>query len=409
MISLETITQAAQLIRHFTGKTPLVYSATLSRRFNAQIYLKLENLQKTGSFKVRGASHKLILRRREGSITSKGVVAASAGNHAQGVALAAREAGLPAAIVMPTWASISKQEATRNYGGRVILHGATMEESIRHAEDMVASGMTLIHPFDDPDIIAGQGTIALEIMADLPDVDTILVPVGGGGLIAGIASAVKSIRPDVRIVGVESAACPCAQVSMRTGKRVLVTAKSSIADGISVNQLGEMPFEIIQDRVNDVVTVEEGYIAAAIQILLERKKILAEGAGAVPLAALLNKAVQPRKGEKMVLVISGGNVDTPLLGRIIQQGLLKNARIMRIRLTLSDKPGTLADLLQKIAGLEANILHIHHDRSVAHRSIDETSVELELETRNAEHIRAIATALDQAGYQIEPVAGQLCT
>lgn len=409
MISLETITQAAQLIRHFTVKTPLVYSATLSRRFDAQIYLKLENLQKTGSFKVRGAAHKLILGRREGSITSKGVVAASAGNHAQGVALAAREAGLPAAIVMPTWASISKQEATRNYGGRVILHGATMEESIRQAEEMVASGMILIHPFDDPDIIAGQGTIALEIMADLPDVDTILVPVGGGGLIAGIASAVKSIRPGVRIIGVESAACPCAQVSMRTGKRVLVTAKSSIADGISVNQLGEVPFAIMQERVDDVVTVEEGYIAAAIQVLLERKKILAEGAGAVPLAALLNKAVRPRKREKMVLVISGGNVDTPLLGRIIQQGLLKNARIMRIRLTLSDKPGTLAQLLQKIAELEANILHIHHDRSVAHRSIDETSVELELETRNAEHIRAITTALDQAGYRIEPVAGQLST
>ncbi len=409
MISLETITQAAQLIRHFTVKTPLVYSATLSRRFDAQIYLKLENLQKTGSFKVRGAAHKLILGRREGSITSKGVVAASAGNHAQGVALAAREAGLPAAIVMPTWASISKQEATRNYGGRVILHGATMEESIRQAEEMVASGMILIHPFDDPDIIAGQGTIALEIMADLPDVDTILVPVGGGGLIAGIASAVKSIRPGVRIIGVESAACPCAQVSMRTGKRVLVTAKSSIADGISVNQLGEVPFAIMQERVDDVVTVEEGYIAAAIQVLLERKKILAEGAGAVPLAALLNKAVRPRKREKMVLVISGGNVDTPLLGRIIQQGLLKNARIMRIRLTLSDKPGTLAQLLKNIAELEANILHIHHDRSVAHRSIDETSVELELETRNAEHIRAITTALDQAGYRIEPVAGQPAT
>ncbi len=404
MMELETIQKAARLIGEHIFKTPLIYSPTLSERFDAHIYLKLENLQKTGSFKIRGATYKLIAGRNRGEISPNGVVAASAGNHAQGVALAAKRAGLKATIIMPRWASISKQAATRYYGGNIIIHGATVEESLVKALEIEQQGLTFIHPFDDADIIVGQATIGLEIITELEDVDTVLVPVGGGGLIAGVSGAIKLLKPQTRIYGVEAAACPSGQVSLRNGSRIQVEAKSSIADGISVKQIGAVPFQMMQNRVDDVVTVEEEYIAASIQIMLERKKILAEGAGAVPLAALLNGSVRPRYGEKVVLLVSGGNVDNPLLGRIIQQGLLKNGRIMRIRLSLSDKPGTLATLLNQVAALGANILHIHHDRNIAQSAIDETRVVLELETRNADHIREIAAALEAAQYQIEPVS-----
>jgi threonine dehydratase len=403
MIDLETIQQAARLIQDHILQTPLICSPTLSARFDAHVYLKLENLQKTGSFKIRGATYKIIRGLSQGIISAQGVVAASAGNHAQGVALAACQAGLSAAIVMPQWASISKQEATRHYGGEVIIRGMTVEESVSEARAIAGRGKTFIHPFDDLDIIAGQATIGLEIMSTLPDVDTVVVPVGGGGLIAGIGCAIKAMRPATRIIGVEAAACPSAQAAMGSTTPVPVEARSSIADGISVKQVGRVPFQIMREKVDEVVTVQEEYIAAAIQILLERKRILAEGAGATPLAALLNGSVRARSGEKMVLLISGGNVDSPLLGRIIHQGLLKNGRIMRIRLILNDKPGTLARLSSKIADLQANILHIHHDRSIERRAIDETRVELELETRNHDHIHAIENALIAAGYELEPM------
>jgi len=395
---------AARLINEHIFQTPLIYSSSLSRRFDAHIYLKLENLQKTGSFKIRGAACKLLSGLARGTITEKGVVAASAGNHAQGVALAASAAGLPAIIVMPQWASISKQEATRNYGGRIVIHGTTVEESLAKARSMAEQGITFIHPFDDPDLIAGQATIGLEIMTALPETDTVVVPVGGGGLIAGVASIVKSMRPCARIVGVEAAACPSAQAAMAAGKVVPVAATSSIADGISVKQLGEIPFQIMRQKVDDVVVAQEEHIAAAIQTLLERKKVLAEGAGAAPLAALLNGMVRPRHGETVVLVVSGGNVDSPLLGRIINRGLVENGRIMRIQLTLTDKPGTLAGLLNLVAEHDANILHIRHDRGEALRSIDQTRVTLELETRNTEHICRIVNTLDQAGYEMVPIA-----
>lgn len=402
MFDVNTITHASHVIKDHIFKTPLTYSPTLSHQFDAHIYFKLENLQKTGAFKIRGASYKLSAERSRGSLSSKGVVAASAGNHAQGVALAAARAGIEATIVMPQWASITKQEATRNYGGRVIIHGTTVEESLAKAAELGRQqGLTVIHPFDDSDLIVGQATIGLEICEALPDVGTVMVPIGGGGLIAGVATAMKSLNSRTRVIGVEAAACPSAQISIRNGRRTPVSAQSSIADGISVKQIGEVPFQIMQDRVDDIVTVEEEYIAASIQIMLERKKILSEGAGAVPLAALLNGAVRPRSGEKIVLLVSGGNVDSPLLGRIIQRGLLKNNRVMRIRLRLSDKPGTLAALLNQIAALGANILHIHHDRSNERSAIDETVVELELETRNGDHIRTIRSTLERDGYRME--------
>ncbi|MBW2014196.1 MAG: threonine ammonia-lyase, partial [Deltaproteobacteria bacterium] len=324
-----------------------------------EIYLKLENLQKTGSFKIRGATYSIL--KNKDRIGDGGVVTASAGNHAQGVALAARQAFIPATIVMPEWASITKQEATRGYGGEVVIEGQSLGECLKKAEEMALQGKTFIHPFDDHDIIVGQGTMALEIMEDLKDTDIILVPIGGGGIISGIASTVKSIRPGITVIGIQSSACASAYESYRTGKITKVDSHYSIADGINVKQVGNLNFDIIRKYVDDVVLVDEDQIAAAILLLLERKKILAEGAGAVSLAALLNGSVSvPRS--RVVLLISGGNVDSSLLGRILSQGLLKNARIMRLRVCLTDTPGSLAQLLALISALKANVLHIYHDR-----------------------------------------------
>ncbi|MGD9382727.1 MAG: threonine ammonia-lyase [Desulfobacterales bacterium] len=399
MISIEHIRQAAKMIEGKVIKTPLVYSPSLSKMFGGEIHLKLENLQKTGSFKIRGATYTILTQKDE--IGHEGVVAASAGNHAQGVALAARQALIPATIVMPEWASITKQEATRGYGGEVVVEGQSLKECIKKAQQMALGGKTFIHPFDDPDIIVGQGTIALEILEDLEQTDMILVPIGGGGIISGIASAVKSIRPGAKVIGVQSAACPSAYISYRKGKITSVDAHHSIADGISVKQVGDLNFDIIRKCVDDVVLVEEDQIAAAILLLLERKKILAEGAGAVPLAALLNGSVTVPRGNRVVLLISGGNVDSSLLGRILSQGLLKNARIMRIRVRLTDAPGSLAQLLALIAGLKANILNIYHDRNARDLPLYVTRVDLEIETRGPEHVEKIAHTLNMAGYEIE--------
>jgi threonine dehydratase len=266
---------------------------------------------------------------------------------------------------------------------------------------MAAEGSMFIHPFDDPEIIAGQGTVGLEVLADLADADMILVPVGGGGLISGIAAAVKSLRPRIRVVGVQAAACPSALESRQRGERVRTSASQSIADGITVKRIGQENFSMIERLVDDIVVVEEEQIAAAILMLLERKKILAEGAGAVPLAALLNGAVTPEAGKKTVLIISGGNVDSPLLGRIIRKGLLKNGRILRLKINLNDVPGALSTLLRLIARLKANVLHISHDRDVKDLPIHMSYVELELETRGPDHIDEIKSALTRAGHPPE--------
>ena len=276
-----------------------------------------------------------------------------------------------------------------------------MKECIKKAQQMALEGKTFIHPFDDPDIITGQGTVALEILEDLKKTDMILVPIGGGGIISGIAFTVKSIRPSVKVIGVQSVACPSAYESYRSGKITSVDSHHSIADGISVKQVGDLNFEIIKKYVDDVVLVEEDQIAAAILLLLERKKILAEGAGAVPLAALLNGSVTVPRGSRVVLLISGGNVDSPLLGRILSQGLLKSARIMRIRVRLTDAPGSLAQLLALISGLKVNILNIYHDRHARDLPLYVTRVDMELETRGPEHVEKIAHKLNMAGYEIE--------
>ncbi len=399
MIPLDAIQQAATLIAPHIIRTPMVHSPTLSRLYGGRVYLKLENLQRTGSFKVRGATCKILTRRQD--IGHSGVVTASAGNHAQGVALAARNADIPATIIMPEWASITKQEATRSYGGEVRLEGSSIAEAIQMAEQLAKEGRLFIPPFDDHDIITGQGTIGLEMMQDLPQADLVIVPIGGGGLISGIASAVKQLRPQCRIIGVEAAVCPSAYESLRQHKVTRIEAETSIADGISVKQIGCRNFEIIRDQVDDIVLVDEEQIAAAVLMLLERKKVLAEGSGAVPLAALMGGKVSIPPDADVILVISGGNVDNALLGRIISKGLLNNGRILRLWIPLEDSSGSLARLLTLVASLNANVLHIYHDRNVRRLPLNITYVELELETRGTTHCEHITRSIRDAGYDIQ--------
>ena len=398
MIEFDEIREAARLLEGRVIRTPLVRSHTFSQMARAEVYLKLESLQIGGSFKVRGATYKLLKRREE--IGPAGVVAASAGNHAQGVALAARAAGLPAMIVMPVWASMGKQEATKSYGAEVILAGDSLAESISIARGMAEEGRTFIHPYDDRDIIAGQGTVGLEVLEDLPDPDLVVVPVGGGGLISGIASAIKPLRPETRIIGVQAAACPSAFEALRAGRRVSVEAKKSIADGISVKEVGEANLPIIREHVDKVVLVEEEEIASAVLALLERKKVLAEGAGAAPLAALLASKLALPAGGKVVLVISGGNLDPPLMERAIRQGLLNNGRMMRFSACIEDVPGSLARLLDLVAVKGGNVLHIHHARGGKDLSLFKTRVDLEVETRGFGMIEEIKVALRAAGYEV---------
>ncbi len=400
MISLCEIERAASMLKGRIIRTPVVYSPTFSKITGFEVYLKLENLQITGSFKIRGATFKIL--GELDRIGKEGVVAASAGNHAQGVALAAGRAGLAATIVMPVWASISKQEATRAYGGKVILEGQNLGDALEKALELAKEGRAFIHPFDDPAIIAGQATIGLEIMEDLPDADLIVVPVGGGGLIAGIGVAAHSVRPDVRIVGVQAQNCPSALEALQSGQRTRVEAAPSIADGISVKQIGSLPFEIIRKEVDRIVLVGEDRIAEAVIMLLERKKVLAEGAGAVGAAALLGEKIEARAGAKVVLVVSGGNIDISLLDRVIRKGLSWNGRIMRFSILLDDEPGALAGLLIVIAHAGANVLQIYHNRGGADMPVRQSRVELEIETRNFAHIREIAMALGNAGHVIGP-------
>ncbi len=399
MIEFSDVLQAANLLKDRVIRTPLVYSPTFSRLANAEVYLKLESLQMGGSFKVRGATYKLQSNLEK---IHSGVIAASVGNHAQGVALAASAAGVPATIIMPVWASISKQEATRAYGAEVRLMGKSLVESIDIGRRMAReTNRIFIHPYDDEEVIAGQGTVGLEILEDLPDADLIIVPVGGGGLIAGIALAAKAIRPEARVVGVQAASCPSARKALELGRPAEVQAeeRGSIADAIMVTQVGEAPFPLLQKLVDDIVLVDEDQIASAVLKLLERKRILAEGAAAAPLAALLGGSLQVAEGSRVVLVVSGGNVDSLLLERIISAGLLKEGRMMRFSVCLKDAPGSLAGLLELLARHEANVVHIHHARNESGVAINYTRVDLELETRGFEHIKEIERAMEGAGYR----------
>jgi threonine dehydratase len=394
----EEIELARHRIQKAVLRTPVIYSDAISKLAGREVFLKLENLQKTGSFKIRGAYH--LLSQLGPSVRRRGVVAASAGNHAQGVAYASSLLGIACTIVMPEGASIAKQMATRSYGGEIILFGQDTDEALRYAKKLAEDAKFLIHPFDDPKVIAGQGTIGLEILEDVPEVEAIIVPVGGGGLISGIATIVKKRRPRVKVIGVQSAQAPSAFHSLKRKEIVEVSVKPTLADGIALRRVGEVTFPIIQKRVDEMVTVQEEEIASALLILMERKRVVAEGAGATPLAALLALKEKLRPS-KIVLVISGGNIDVHLLDRVIEKGLAETGRLVRFGVLLRDVPGSLAKLTGLVAHHHANILHIVHERAAKDIPIGFSKVILVLETRGPEHIQEIKKGLKKEGYSFE--------
>lgn len=391
----QEIERAAQRIKKVILRTPIIYSETLSKLTGKEILLKLENLQTTGSFKIRGAYYKLSSLYESKRV--KEVVAASAGNHAQGVAYASSLLGIRSTIVMPEGASLAKQIATRAYGGEVILFGQNTEEALSYAKEMEKQGKILIHPFDDQEVIAGQGTIGLEILEEVPDVEGILVPVGGGGLISGIATIVKKKKPNTQIIGVQSSQVPAAFRSYGRKRMVKVPSKPTIADGIAVGSIGKITFPILLQKVDRMVLVSEEEIASALLLLIERKRVIAEGAGASPLAALLSKRIR-MTSKKIVLVISGGNIDVHLLDRIIEKGLTRTGRMTRFEVLLRDVPGSLAQLTSWVAQLRANILHIVHERTAQDVPIGFSKVILILETRGPDHILQIKKGLRSRGY-----------
>lgn len=397
MVTIAAIEEAYRRIAPHIIRTPVVFSPTFSERCDCSVYLKLETLQKAGSFKVRGATNKILC--NLAAAKESGVVAASAGNHAQGVAVAAHRAGVRATIIMPAWASLAKQEATLAYGAEVILHGETLEECVDHARILAQSGMLFIHPYDDAEVIAGQGTIGLEILEDLPETDMVVVPAGGGGLIAGIAAAAKAQRPSCRIIGVQSESCPSMYEALRTGRPCCVVPKPSLADGIRVAQAGSLTLPMIRSLVETIVLVGEDALADAMLQLIERKKVIAEGAGAAPLAALLGGKIAVQKGSTIVLVISGGNIDTPLIERAVLHALVQQGRILRCTVNVGENPGTLAHLISVIALEQGTIRYIHQDTRGPGTGILAVRVLLEIETRGREHTEAITQALEAAGYR----------
>jgi len=389
---------AQRVIQKIVLRTPMIYSDTFSKLTGKGIFLKLENLQKTGSFKIRGAYYKLS--QLTPSMKKRGVVAASAGNHAQGVALASCILGIHATIVMPEGVSLAKQMATQAYGGEVILFGENTDEALEYAKKLAKAGKSFIHPFDDEQVIAGQGTIGLEILEEVPGVEAIVVPTGGGGLVSGIAAVVKKRKPGVKVIGVQSIHAPSAFYSLKRGKVVEVKVKPTLADGIALRRVGEITFPLIQKGVDEMVTVEEDEIASAILTLMERKRVVVEGAGATPLAALLSKRLKTR-AKKIVLLISGGNIDFHLLDRILEKGLAQTGRLVRMSILLRDVPGALAKLAALASQHRANILHIIHERAARDIPIGFSKVILMLETRGPDHIREIRKGLESEGYSLQ--------
>ena len=400
-VALEDVRAAEARLKGLIAVTPCPCSETLSAITGSRVFVKLENLQMTGSFKERGAAN--ILLTLGPAERRAGVVAASAGNHGLAVALHAERLGIAAVIVMPEWAPLTKVAAARRHGAEVVLHGDNYDAAYERAREIEAErGLVFIHPFDDPRVIAGQGTIALEVLEQVPDLEAVVVPVGGGGLAAGIGVALKTLKPRARVIGVQSEEVAGMRAALDAGERVTVAGAPTIADGIAVRRVGELTFALAQQLLDGVVTVSEEEIANAILLLLEIEKTVAEGAGAVALAALVNKRVA-LAGHTVVLVLGGGNIDVNLVSRIIERGLVKDGRIVRLTVLLRDRPGSLARLAELVAEARANVLHIGHDRAFSRARLGETEVELTLETSGRDHIDAIKGHLLRAGYTVEEV------
>lgn len=395
-VTLDMIKDARRAMQGIVRNTPLDPAPHVGRN----IYIKAENLQLTGSFKLRGAYNKI--RSLTSEEAARGVIACSAGNHAQGISYSASMLGIRSTICMPAGAPLSKVESTKGYGAEVVLVPGVYDDAAREARRLAQEqGYTFAHPFDDPLVIAGQGTIGLEILEQLPQVEQVIVPIGGGGLISGIAVAIKTLKPSCRIIGVQAAKAASMYLSQIEGAPVELTSVATIADGIAVKKPGELTFALCQRYVDEIITVSEGEIACAILRLIEGQKTVAEGAGAAAVAAALFGKVDTL-GRPTVCVVSGGNVDVTTLSRIVTRGLTKSGRIMELRTEISDNPGSLVHLLQIVADTGANVVNIDHARAVQSSDVGMCLVTLALETRDRDHIRQIRDAMFQAGYYLLP-------
>jgi threonine dehydratase len=400
MLDLADVRDARDRVAETSRETPLVYSNTFSAMTGADVHVKQEMLQRTGAFKIRGATNRIATLPEE--TLADGVVTASAGNHAQGVALAATRMGVDSTIVMPENAPISKIEATRSYGAEVVLHGPDYDTAAERAHEIEREeGRYYLPAFDDWEVMAGQGTIGLEIVEALPEVETVVVPIGGGGLIAGIATALEGRKPATRVIGVQAEGASSVVPSLERGERVELDSVDTIADGIATRTPGEKTFRVIRERVDEVVTVSDADVAVAVLLLLERSKTLVEGAGAVPMAALLSGQFDYEDGETIVPVLCGGNIDMNTLTTVLVRGMIGTGRYLRIRTVLPDRPGALDALVEIISRAEANIYAIQHDRTSRDVSMDAAEVEIDLETRGPEHVETLVDALETAGYEIE--------
>ncbi|GAB3414646.1 threonine ammonia-lyase [Haloparvum alkalitolerans] len=400
MLTLSDVQAARDRIDGVVRRTPLDYSHSFSEMTGATVHTKMETFQRTGSFKIRGAMNRIATLSE--AQKEAGVVTASAGNHAQGVALAATRAGVDATIVMPKYAPVSKVKATEGYGGNVVLHGVDYDEAQAHAHEIEREeGRTYVHAFDDPMVMAGQGTIGLEIAEDCPEVDTVVVPIGGGGLIAGIATAVTETLDDVRVVGVQAEGASSAAKSLEKGAVTEIDSVDTIADGIATRSVGERTFEVIRERVDEVVTVSDREIALALTLLLERSKTVVEGAGAVPLAAVLSEAFDYDDGETIVPALCGGNIDMNRLTTIVMRGLVQMGRYLKIKMALKDRPGELETVAGIVADAGANVYAVHHDRTARDVAVNAAELELELETHDEDHAAEIVGELEAHGYDVD--------
>ncbi|RIH87340.1 L-threonine ammonia-lyase [Calidithermus terrae] len=399
-IQLSDIQAAQELLRGIIASTPLLADEALSREIGSRAYVKAECLQKSGSFKIRGAYNKISHLTKEEK--ARGVIAPSAGNHAQGVALAAKLHGIRAVIVMPQYAPLTKVRATQALGAEVVLSGLSFDDAAAHARELAQQhGYTWVHAFDDERVIAGQGTIGLEILAALPEVSTLVVPIGGGGLISGIAVAAKSLKPSVRVVGVQATGCAPVRPSLEAGHPIAVTAAQTIADGIAVKRPGDLTLPLIRQHVDDVVEVSDDEIARGIFHCAQYGKLVVEGAGAAGMAALLAGKVPVRPDDVVCTVLCGGNIDGNLLARVIEQVLVRQGRYLLLKLSLIDRPGALARIIEKVAEAGANVVDIFHRRALWLAPLGKVGVELVLEVRDDEHGREVVQRLETAGYHVE--------
>jgi len=396
-VDLDDVRAARKLLDGVIRMTPLEHSRVLAAAAGGPVHLKCENLQRTGSFKIRGAYTRIS--RLTPEQRAVGVVAASAGNHAQGVALAAQLLHTRATVFMPVSAALPKVDATRNYGAEVRLAGGSVDEALELATEYAAeTGAVLVHPFDHPDIVAGQGTVGLEILEQCPEVRTVLVGTGGGGVVAGIGVAIKAMRPDVAVIAVQAEAAAAYPASLAAGHPIPLDRMATMADGIAVGRPGDLPFGLVRNVVDEVVTVSEAAISKALLLCLERAKQVVEPAGAAAVAAVL---AEPRRWEPpMVAVLTGGNIDPVLLMRVVQHGMLAAGRYLSVRVRIADRPGELARLLVLVAELGANVVDVEHSRTTSHLDLGEVEVALSVETRGAEHRVELLAALGAAGHAV---------